>query len=146
MFRTTKERGCEHVHSKHIRIKRRHYSNRSTYIDKMSSNTPDLSEDELINSDDPTEGILEATWSNSSTTNDNNNTYDQIYSTCSVDNLIPANLMSINNLEIRSDGDYNDTNWKALKDKELKEDICLAKEETQSSFLCIFQIMNIEAW
>ena len=95
MFRTTKERGCEHVHSKHIRIKRRHYSNISIYIDKMSSNTPDLSEDELINSDDPIDHMPEAIGSNSSTTNDNNNTDNQIDSARNLDNSIPVNLIPI---------------------------------------------------
>ena len=69
-----------------------------------------------------------------------------IDSTLTLDNLISSNLISINNLHARTDGDLNDTEWKGLKDRELKEEMCLVKEKTQSLFVNFFQTITAKAW
>ena len=74
--------------------------------------------------------ITEGKTSVSNNDNDNNEADNQINSTFNLDNLIPSNLISINNLDAKTDGDLNDTESKGLKDRELKEDMFLVKEQT----------------
>ena len=106
-----------------------------------------MNEEESINSKDSIEGMTEVTEGNSSASNEDNNNDkadNQIDSTFTLDNLIPTYLISVNNLDTRLNGDINATEWKGLKDKELKVNMCLVKEQTQSLFTRIFQIMTIE--
>ena len=70
----------------------------------------------------------EGNTSTSKNSDSNNKTDNSINSTFALDNLIPSNLISINNLDTSIDVDLNDTEWEGLKDRELKEDMCLVKE------------------
>lgn len=107
-----------------------------------------LNDEESTNSN-PIEGVTETTEENTSTpdnNNSNNETATPINSTFTLDNLTPSNLISIDNLDARIDSDLNDTEWKGLKDRELKEDMCLVKDHTQRLFVKIFRMKTVEAW
>ena len=74
-----------------------------------------LNEDESEYSDESIEGVTETIGMNSSTTNDKNTTDKQIDCMHNLDNVIPGNLVSINNLELGSDSYDNDAEWKRIE-------------------------------
>ena len=131
----------EHLELPKIEVVSTHVANAlEGNVDTSTTDLPTLLKDlekfQILNEEESTnsnsiEGMTETKEENVSAcdnNNSNNETDAPINSTFTLDNLIPSNLISINNLDARIDSDINDTEWKGLKDRELKEDICLVKE------------------